>query len=67
MARRLLAENAGRMGMLFELAATRIVSAEDLHDVDPQLLSFRNLNTPQEYSAALAECAQARAGQGDSG
>jgi molybdopterin-guanine dinucleotide biosynthesis protein A len=34
--------------------SVRRVSAGELRDVDPNLLSLRNLNTPAEYAAALA-------------
>jgi molybdopterin-guanine dinucleotide biosynthesis protein A len=36
---------------------TRIVTASQLQDVDPLLQSLRNLNTPEEYEAALRELA----------
>lgn len=38
---------------LLDLVRTRRVPAEELRDVDPELLSLRNVNTPQEYVAAL--------------
>jgi molybdopterin-guanine dinucleotide biosynthesis protein A len=40
---------------LFEQAITRIVPTDQLRDVDPRLDSLRNLNTPEEYEAALNE------------
>lgn len=52
---RLLAEDRLRPFFLFEEAPTRVVEAADFIEVDPTLQSLRNLNTPQEYEAALAE------------
>ncbi len=51
----LLAEDRLRPVFLFERCDTRLVTAEELTDVDPRLDTLRNLNTPQEYLAALAE------------
>lgn len=53
--RQLLAADRLRPVFLFELAATRIVTASDLADVDPGLQSLRNLNTPADYEAALRD------------
>lgn len=53
--RRLLAEDRRRPAFLFEEVPTRFVEAEELTDVDPGLQSLRNLNTPEEYEAALGE------------
>jgi len=57
-----LLENGATMpGQLFAESVVRELSAEDLladHAVaegDPDLASVRNLNTPEEYEAALAE------------
>jgi len=52
--RRLLAENRLRPTYLFEMVPTRVVEAAELAEVDPTLESLRNLNTPEEYEAALA-------------
>jgi len=52
---RLLAEDRLRPIYLFELVPTRIVGAAELADVDPTFQTLRNLNTPQEYEAALRE------------
>jgi molybdenum cofactor guanylyltransferase len=41
--------------LLMDTLATRVVSEEELRGVDPRLGSVRNLNTPEEYQAALAE------------
>jgi molybdopterin-guanine dinucleotide biosynthesis protein A len=47
--------NAGRSRLtdLFTAVRTRIVTADELAEADPQLQSLRNLNTPEEYAAAL--------------
>jgi len=52
---RLLAENRLRPVFLFESLPTRIVEASELADVDPTFQSLRNLNTPEDYEAALKE------------
>jgi len=52
---RLLAEDRLRPFFLFEAVPTRVVGAEDLADVDPSFQTLRNLNTPEEYEAALRE------------
>jgi len=50
-----------RLSALFEGARTRIadeallLAGEELRAADPSLRSLRNLNTPEEYAAALAE------------
>jgi molybdenum cofactor guanylyltransferase len=54
---RLLAAGRLRPVFLFEEVPTRIVTAEELVDVDPMLQSFRNLNTPQDYETALRDAA----------
>jgi len=51
----LLAANRRRPALLLDQLPTRRVSAEELADVDPQLQSLTNVNTPDEYEAALAE------------
>ena len=50
----LLAADRLRPGFLFERVDTRVVRAEDFADIDPAGESLRNLNTPQEYEAAMA-------------
>jgi molybdopterin-guanine dinucleotide biosynthesis protein A len=52
---RLLAENRLRPYFLFEAVPTRIVEAGELADVDQNFTTLRNLNTPEEYEAALQE------------
>jgi molybdenum cofactor guanylyltransferase len=51
----LLAENRLRTSLLFEKARTRLVSADELRDIDPKLATLQNLNNPEDYLAALAE------------
>lgn len=53
--RQLLATDRLRPVFLFETATTRLVTADELADVDPGLQSLRNLNTPEDYAAALRE------------
>jgi molybdopterin-guanine dinucleotide biosynthesis protein A len=52
---RLLAEGRLRPVFLFETAPTRVVKAEELHVADPVLQTLRNLNTPDDYEAAVRE------------
>jgi molybdopterin-guanine dinucleotide biosynthesis protein A len=54
---RLLTENRMRPFFLFEMVPTRIVDTDELIDVDPRLESLRNLNTPEDYEAAVREFA----------
>jgi molybdopterin-guanine dinucleotide biosynthesis protein A len=54
-AQRLLALDLLRPTLLFEQVCTRIVGPEVLADVDPTFGSLRNLNTPDDYEAALRE------------
>ncbi len=53
--RQLLSENRLRPVFLFEKVPTRIVEPAELADVDPTFQSLRNLNTPEDYEAALRE------------
>ena len=50
---RLLAEDRLRPFFLFEAVPTRVVEAAELADVDPEFQTLRNLNTPEDYEAAL--------------
>jgi molybdenum cofactor guanylyltransferase len=52
---RLLAENSLRPVFLFDAVPTRVVEARELADVDPTFHTLRNLNTMEEYEAALRE------------
>ena len=51
----LLAESRLRPFFLFDSVPTRVVEASELIDVDPKFQTLRNLNTPEEYEAALRE------------
>lgn len=51
----LLANDRLRPMFLFDQISTRTVSARELDDIDPQLQSLQNLNSPEEYKAALAK------------
>ena len=50
----LLAADRLRPAFLFEAVSTRRVQPAEMAAVDPQLLTLRNLNTPQDYADALA-------------
>jgi molybdopterin-guanine dinucleotide biosynthesis protein A len=50
---RLASGDRSMRGLLGELAV-RWVEGEELRDVDPELLSFRDCDTPEDYAAALA-------------
>ena len=52
---RLLVEDRLRPVFLFDLVPTRVVEAAELAEVDPTFQTLRNLNTPEEYEAALRE------------
>jgi molybdopterin-guanine dinucleotide biosynthesis protein A len=54
----LLAANRLRPAFLFDALPTARISSEQLIDVDPQSLSLRNLNTPEDYDLALREFAR---------
>lgn len=58
--RRLLAEGRLRPVFLFDAVATRVLSEADLAAVDGGQDSLRNVNTPEEYEAALQELAKTR-------
>lgn len=51
----LLAADRLRPAFLFDQVRTRRVTADELAEVDPNLASLANVNTPAEYSAALAQ------------
>jgi molybdopterin-guanine dinucleotide biosynthesis protein A len=40
---------------LLDAVPTRVVTEAELADADPGLRSLRNVNTPEEYEAALRE------------
>ncbi|MBM4074319.1 MAG: molybdenum cofactor guanylyltransferase [Planctomycetes bacterium] len=50
---RLLAEKKLRPRFLFELAKTRAISVDALRDVDSELQTLENLNTPVDYERVL--------------
>lgn len=49
----LLASGKRRVTDLLDVCAVRYVEAAELQAVDPELRSFRNLNTPADYAAWL--------------
>ncbi|HUQ68094.1 MAG TPA: molybdenum cofactor guanylyltransferase [Planctomycetaceae bacterium] len=51
---RLLEGDRLRPRFLFDEARTREVPVDELRDVDPELRTLMNLNTPEDYRAALA-------------
>jgi molybdopterin-guanine dinucleotide biosynthesis protein A len=51
----LLTQQKLRPAFLFDLVRTRRVKPEEMISVDPQLRTLRNLNTKEDYLAALAE------------
>ena len=51
----LLAADRLRPVFLFESTNTRRVPPDELADVDPQLLTLKNLNYPEDYLGALAQ------------
>ena len=51
----ILAAGERRAGALAALGSTRWMTGGEFADCDPDLLSVRNLNTPEEYAAALAQ------------
>lgn len=56
---RLLGSQSLGLGFLQRVLRTRIVTAEELRRVDPTLATLRNLNTPEDYQAALREAGHA--------
>ena len=51
----LLAAGRLRPAYLFDQVRTRRITAEELTEVDPELQSLANVNSPAEYRAALAK------------
>ena len=51
----LLAQQKLRPAFLFDLMRTRRVKPDEMVSVDPQLRTLRNLNTKEDYLAALSE------------
>ena len=58
---KLLGENRLRPTFLFDTVPTRIAMAAELVDVDRDFQSLRNLNSPEDYEAALREFLSAEA------
>jgi molybdopterin-guanine dinucleotide biosynthesis protein A len=56
----LLAQDKLRPVFLFDAVRTRRVRPEEMVSVDPQLYTLRNLNTREDYLAALAEAGLSR-------
>ena len=50
-----LAEDRLRPFFLFEAVPTRVVEPAELAGVDPTFQTLRNLNTPEDYEAALRD------------
>lgn len=50
-----LARNELRPIFLYKKVRTREVSEEEIRRIDPQGLSFRNMNSPEDYQTALAQ------------
>jgi molybdopterin-guanine dinucleotide biosynthesis protein A len=51
----LLKDDRLRPVFLLEAVQTLVLSKDDFLDVDPQLRTLRNLNTPEDYERALAD------------
>ena len=49
----LLAADRLRPVFLFDAVRTRRIRSDEMSSVDPQLLTLRNLNTPEDYRQAL--------------
>jgi molybdopterin-guanine dinucleotide biosynthesis protein A len=56
---KLLAADRLRVTDLFALVNTRLIDEASLREIDPELTSVRNMNTPDEYQAALREAGYA--------
>jgi molybdopterin-guanine dinucleotide biosynthesis protein A len=55
--RGLLAANRLKLLLLLEAVPAREVGAHELIDVDPTFASLQNVNSPEEYQAALRDLA----------
>jgi molybdopterin-guanine dinucleotide biosynthesis protein A len=60
----LLSADRLRPVFLTEAVRTRVVSADELRAADPDLSTLRNLNTPDEYEAALTDAGLSPADEG---
>ena len=52
---RVLERNRPRTVVLADVLRTRIVAESELREVDPALVTLRNLNTPEDYQSALRD------------
>lgn len=55
---RLRANGRSALVDVVEAVRTRLVTADELRDVDSELATLRNLNTPEDYQAALADAGE---------
>jgi molybdopterin-guanine dinucleotide biosynthesis protein A len=60
----LLRSGRFRPVFLMESLSARLVTVDQLSDVDPQLQTLRNLNNPEDYLAALRQAGFESAGRG---
>jgi len=56
--RDLLAADRLRPFFLLEESDAALIDVDQLRSLDPELQSLRNLNTPEEYAAALRDCGE---------
>ncbi len=52
---RLLRSGQSALIDLMAVLTTRVVKADELRDIDPDLTTLRNVNTPDDYRAVLAD------------
>ena len=53
--RELLKGDRMRPVYLVDAVKTRVILADEMRDIDPELATLRNLNTPEDYQQALRE------------
>ena len=51
---RLLGADRLRLGAIVAEVRTRLITADELRPIDPQLATLRNVNSPDDYRAALS-------------
>ncbi len=51
----LLVADQLKPAFLLDRVRTRVLFEDDLHDIDPDLATVRNLNTPDDYASALRD------------
>lgn len=66
-ARDLLDADRLRPAFLLERVRVVVLHEDDLRDVDPELATIRNLNTPEDYAAALRDAGLDPSGRGRAG